>query len=89
MRDKLPAPPTLALLLFAGCAAWKGLYELAAFCAVGVFVQTFFDAKQEAAYRRAEAAGISTARWRVTDLLFDLVMGGLVLLAVLIMLGVI
>ena len=89
VRDKLPALPTLALLVFALASAWKGLYELAAFCVAAVLVMTFFDAKQEAAYRRAEAAGISTARWRVTDLLFDLVMGGLVLLAVLIMLGVI
>ena len=37
---------------------------------------TYFDAKREAAYRRVEAAGISTARWRFTDLLFDVVMTG-------------
>ena len=88
VRDKLPALPTLALLVFALAAAWKELYELAACCAGIALVMTFFDARQEAAYRRVEAAGVSTARWRFTDLLFDLVLGGLVVLAVLIMLGV-
>ena len=89
MRDKLPALPTLALLLFALGAAWKGLYELAVVCVGIVFVMAFFDARQEAAYRRAEAAGVSMWGNRAADLLFDLVMGGLVLLAVLIMLGLI
>ena len=88
MRDKLPALPTLALLVFALGAAWKELYTLAAVCVGIVFVMTFFDAKQEAAYRRAEAAGVSMWGNRAADLVIDLVLGGLVLLAVLIMLGV-
>ena len=89
MRDKLPSPPTLALLVAALAAGWKELYVLAACGVAAVIVMTYFDAKQEAAYRRVEAAGISTARWRFTDLLFDAVMTGSILLAVLIMLGVI
>ena len=88
VRDKLPALPTLALLVFALGAAWKGLYELAAICVGIVFVMTFFDARQEAAYQRAEAAGVSMWGNRAADLVIDLVLGGLVLLAVLIMLGV-
>ena len=88
MRDKLPALPTLALLGFGLAAAWKGLYELAAVCVGLVFVMTFFDARQERAYRRAERAGASMWGNRAGDLLFDLVMSGLVILAGLIMLGV-
>ena len=88
-RDKLPALPTLALLVFALGAAWKGLYELAVVCIGLALVMTFFDARQEAAYQRAEAAGISMRGNRAADLLFDLVMRGFALLAVLVMLGVI
>ena len=89
MRDKLPALPTLALLVFALASAWKGLYELAAFCVAAVLVMTFFDAKQEAAYRRAKAAGVSMWGNRAADLVIDLVLGGLVLTATLFLLGVI
>lgn len=89
MRDKLPSLPTLAMLVWGLAAGWKGLYELAAFCLAAVFVLAYFDAKQEAAYRRAEGAGVSMRFNRFTDWLFDLTMSGLILLAALIMLGVI
>ena len=62
---------------------------IAAFCLAAVFVLAYFDAKQEAAYRRAEGAGVSMRFNRFTDWLFDLTMSGLILLAALIMLGVI
>lgn len=87
-RTRLLSLPVFGMMLFGVGGAWRGFYGLTAFCWAAALVMAFFDARQERAYRRCEAAGINMRGKRAGDLLFDLIVGGLILFALLFLLGV-
>ena len=85
---KLLPLPVVSFIVAAGASAYSGLWVLAGYLVAAALVCTWFDARAEIATQRAEAAGCNMRGARMIDGLFDLVAGGLVLLAALFIGGI-